>query len=996
MLSKPTLATAVCAASILLVTLVTPAGAQAPPAAPTPPAKPAAPPGAPAAPAAPPVQLSLAAQNRLLEDAEKAFTTKEYATAVAKLHELLTVLGPAKKDPALEILYFNVGLGNLLGNENTAAEAAFTECIKRYPKGEYTSRCHLGVGSACIAQGTPEKKQQAIEALKTAAMDPKYRSEAGLRLGQVYTELGKHDEALVVFRSLMGSDVRTPQQTTAAVEAIGLLADTGKLDDLSVYLDGLSRQSGVRDALAWFANQIIARGDELVAAKSYDTALIIYRAVPPRSQIVETQSSALESMRRDQKLLEATVASEQNKPIDKHSSAAGLLAGLKPAIELATTALKAVEDKADLDAALLMRRGRCLFFLDRSEEALVCFRVIRTKYAATSDAEFAAYAEIVILNKLQNLPEIKEKGESFMRKYPKSENLEKVATLTGEVIASSGDWKEVGAFYRGLETQFPHSESLERYVFFQGLAFFMERNFKESSPIFVRFLKDFPNSELVEKALYYTAMSNFMTGKYKETLASCKDYLSKFPDGQYAGDMRYRLSFIDFNDKDEDQSAKIIRELGAFLSEHPDDSANGSMLCLLADTYKKKKLNEQGDQNAKAKEALANEDGALAAYKKAVLTASPDDVMQYALDSATAIMQKRQAWSEIAAMHAEFMKSRPDSPLALISASWVARMYTREGKGAEAAAMLATAMGDRFANPASDQVEFLIDELVKTLVPKKKAKDVDIDAVDKQLVAVLTKISAGKENATTSARTYFARARLAQLLKRNDRSNLYLKGIATTNAKDPTGLSPALLSVSGDILINTGDLDGAEVMFKRLCDRYHDSTFSDAGPVGLGFVALARKQYEVALKIFDDALDNNTGMSKFKETTLGKLESLVELNRLEPAEKLALQIVGDKMFRGETAGKAYLLLAQVYRKQAAKATGADGVEFLKKAYAYYQRVYIAYQAQPEICAEAYWEAYETAKKMGESDLANENLKALSIHPKLKNTLLAKKAAGLVK
>jgi len=985
MLTKPILTAAIYAASLVFVTLVAPAGAQVTPVAPTPPS----------APAPPPVQLSLAAQNRLWDEAQNAFTAKEYATATTKLHDLLTALGTTKKDPALEILYFNVGLANLLGNENAQAEVAFTDCIKRYPKGEYTSRCHLGVGRACVAQGTPEKKQQAMEALKTAAMDPKYRAEAGLWLGQVYTELGKHDEALTVFRSLMGADVRTPQQTTAAVEVIGLLADTGKLDDLSSYLDGLSRQSGVRDAWAWFANQIIVRGDELVAAKSYETALIIYRAVPPRSQIKEVQSSALEMMRKDQKTLEATVAAEVNLPIEQHSSAGALLSSLKPAIELAATALKAIEDKADLDAALLMRRGRCLFFLDRYEEALVCFRAIRIQYATTPDAQSAAYAEIVILNKLQNIPEIKEKCDWFMRKYPSSDNLERVASLAGEVIAASGDWKEVGAFYRGLETQFPHSESLERYVFFQGLAFFMERNFKESAPILARFLKDFPNSDLVEKTLYYTAMSNFMCGKYQDTLASCKQYLTRFPDGTYAGDMRYRLSFIDFNDKEDDQSDKIIRDLGGFLKDHPDDSANGSMYCLLADTYKKKKVNEKGDQTAKAKEAMANEDAALDAYKKAVLTESPDDVMQYALDSATAIMQKRQTWADIATLHADFMKRKPDSSLALISASWVARMYTREGKGAEAAVLLASAMGNRFANPASDQVEFLIDELVKVLVDKKKAKDVDIEAVDKQLVEVLNKLAAGQENATTAARTYYARARLAQLLKRNDRSNLYLKGIATTNAKDPSGLSPALLSVCGDILVTNGDLDGAEIMFKRLCDRYHHSMFSDAGPVGLGFVALARKQYDGALKIFDDALDNNTGMSKFKETTLGKLEALVALDKLEPAQKLAEQIVGDKMFRGETSGKAYLILGKVYRKLAAKASGGDSTELLKKAYGIYQRVYVAYQAQPEICAEAYWQAYETAKTQGESELAAENLKALSNHPKLTNTIQQKKARGMV-
>ncbi len=916
--------------------------------------------------------------NRIFGEAEAAFAAKNYPVAISKIEELLKLLGPDKEAP-YELLYFNIGLANLLSSKYPEAEAAFTDCIKRYPSGEYASRCQLGLGRACMMQDAPGKKERAIAALKLAAQDTKYRSEAGLWLGQVYTELGKHDEALNVFRSLMGSDVRTPQQTTAAVQVIGLLADTGKIEDLIAYLDRLSGQAGVRDAIAWFANQIVVRGDELVGTQAYEPALAIYRSVPPRSQILEIQATALEAMRKDRKTLEARVESEKSKPLNQKSNASELLNALKPAIELAEAALKAIEERTDLDAALLMRRGRCLFYLDRHEEALVCFRTLRTKYGSTADAQSAAYAEIVILNKLGNIPEIKEKCELFMRKYPESPNMEQVATLAGEVLVQSGNWKDVGAFYRGLETKFPKSESLDRYLFFQALAAFQDANFASSSPLFDKFLKQFPNSPLVENALYYVAMSNFLGNKYKETLASCREYLAKFPDGRYAGDMRYRLSFIDFNDKEEDQSKKIIRDLSSFLTDHPDDSSNGSMLCLMADTHKR----------------MDKENEALDSYTKAVWTDSPDDVIQYALDSATSILQGRKDWSAIAQLHGDFLKRRPDSPLALLSATWVAKMKTREGKGAEAAELLASSLKTRIANPSSEQVEFLIDELVKTLVPRKKPKDIDADAIDRQLVAILEKTVAGQENATTAARVYYARARLAQLLRRNDRADLYLKGIATTNAKDPSGLSPALLAVSGDILLKNGDLDGAEAMFKRLSDRYRDSTFSDAGPVGMGFVALARKQPEEALRIFNDALENNPGMSRFKETTLGKLEALVSLAKYDEASKLALQIVGDKLFRGESAGKAYLLLGQVYRKQSARTSGTEASELLKKAHGTYQRVYVAYQGFPDVCAEAYWQAYEVAKELGEDKLAEDTLKALKDHPKLQNTAQAKKAATMV-
>jgi tetratricopeptide (TPR) repeat protein len=992
MSSKPPIS-AVVSTAFFLFTLNTHSAAQ------TPPAK------TPAAPAtsttAPTGWVSPAVMEKIYTEAETAFAEKQYDTAIAKIQELIKAIGTNQEGMPVELLCFNIGLANLLANKTSEAETAFLECIKRFPKGEFTSRCHLGAGRALMQQDTPEKKQRAIEELTLASQDPKYRAEAGLWLGEVYTELEKPAEALNVFRKLMGSDVRSAPQTMAAVEVIGLLASTGKIDDLASYIDHLTHQAGVRDALAWFANQVVVRGDELVmraeeaiGSPLFETALTIYRSVPPRSQILEVQNAALVSMRKQCRTLESRVNAEKTKPINQRSNASELLNNLKPAIEQAESALAIIDKKTDFDAALLMRRGRCLVYLERNEEALVCFRTLRTKYPATEEAQAAAYAEIVIYNKLENVPEIKEKCDLYLTKYPDSDRAEQVSTLAGEILVKSGDWPEIGSFYRGLETRFPKSENLDRFVFFQGVAFFQSANFIESTPLFERFLKDFPNSDMVETVLYYVAMSNFLSNKYKETLATCKEYLAKYPDGRYAGDMLYRLAFIDFNDKGNESdppdkqaaykqkmAEKITRELEEYLTAHPDDLANGSMYCLIADTYRK--INQL--------------DKAIEAYQKAVLTNSLDDVIQYALDSVTPLLQAKKDWTGIAAMHGEFMKRKPESQLAMLSAIWVARAMAYAGKSSEASEMLADHLKGTITEASSEQVESLIDELVKTFVPRKKTSNINIEEIDQKLVETLNKIVVGKESSTTNARINFARARLAQMLKRPDLSDLYLKGIATTNAQDPSGLSPALLAASGDILLKSGDLDGAEAMYMRLSDRYKDSLFSDAGPVGLGFVALARKQPEKALKIFDDALENNNGISRFKESTLGKLQALVDLDKFEVVQKLAESIVSDKTFRGETVAKAYLLLAQSYRKQATQSaviSPAVSKDFLAKAYGTYQRVYVAYQSVPEICAEAYWQAYETAKELGDSTLANENLKVLKSHPKLQKTQRAKDAAKL--
>ncbi len=967
--------------------LDTPAGAQAPPVKPA--AVPAAPPKV-----DPTGWVSPAVLEKMYEEAEKAFSEKQYDTAITKIHILLKAIGD-NKDMPLELLYFNIGLANLLGNKLPEAETAFLDCVKRFPKHEFTSRCHLGIGRSLMQQDNAEKKQRAVEALKVAMDDSKCRSQAGLWLGQLFMALNKPDEALKVFRNLIGADVRTPQQTMAAVEVVGLLAEIGKIDDLVPYLDYLGHQAGIRDSLAWFSNQVVVRGDELVAKAEetigsplFETALCIYRAIPSHSQIVETQTSALDVMRKKCKLLEDRVAKEQSDAINKRSNATELVEILKPFIKDTETSLAAIEKITTFDAALLMRRGRCLAYLERNGEALLCFRTLRTQFPDAKETESAAYAEIFIYNKLKDSTEIKEKCDLFLTKYPKSERAAQVATLAGEILLQKGDWAEIGAFFRDLATRFPKAENLDNFVFYQALALFQSANFIESTPLFEQFLKDFPNSERVETVLYYLAMSNFFSNKYKETIASCKEYLAKYPEGHYAGDMIYRLAFIDFNDKGDesapaDQQAaykkkmadKITSELADFLTKYPNNAANGAMYCLMADTYRRMNQN----------------DAAITAYQESVKTDSLDDVIQYALDSATPLMQAKKDWDGIAKMHGDFITRKPESQLAMLSTIWVKRALTFAGKSAEASEILATYLKNRIGDPTGEQVEALIDELVKTLVPRKKAKDIDIDAIDKQLVDHLNKITADKQNATTAARIDYARAHLAQMLKRTDLSDRYLQGIAIANAKDPSALSPTLLALCGDFLVKVGDLDGAQAMFRKLSERFPDSIVVDAAPVGLGDVALARHNPEEALGIFNGFLEKKPGDFRLKQAMLGKLQALVELNQLESAIKLALGIVEDKAFRGETAGKAYLLLARAYRQQAAAQAGDKVRELLQKAHFIYQRVYTAYVSTPEICAEAYWQAYETALKLGDEALAEQNLHALKEHPKLHNTPHHKKA-----
>ena len=115
--------------------------------------------------------------NRIFNESEAAFAVKDYDKAASLIQDLLEKM-ESYPDGAPEILHYNLGLAKLLGGKAQEAEAAFKQCIKRYPKGSNTSRAYLGLGKSCMLQKTAEKKAEAIEAFKLAARDPKQKDEA--------------------------------------------------------------------------------------------------------------------------------------------------------------------------------------------------------------------------------------------------------------------------------------------------------------------------------------------------------------------------------------------------------------------------------------------------------------------------------------------------------------------------------------------------------------------------------------------------------------------------------------------------------------------------------------------------------------------------------------------------------------------------------------------------------------------------------------------------
>jgi tetratricopeptide (TPR) repeat protein len=219
-------------------------------------------------------------------------------------------------------------------------------------------------------------------------------------------------------------------------------------------------------------------------------------------------------------------------------------------------------------------------------------------------------------------------------------------------------------------------------------------------------------------------------------------------------------------------------------------------------------------------------------------------------------------------------------------------------------------------------------------------------------------------NNTARARLLYAHAEMA-LQKRQPglHQKTYREIAERFKAED---LSPVLLAVIGDFLLEHGEPDRAAVLYTRLKEEFPKSDYLDFAYVGLGEIAFSKKEYDKALELFSDALDKIAASMKMKEATVGKAKTLLELGRFAESKKLFEQVASIREWRGESTAFAVYSLGEIEARQSR----------FPEAIAHFRRVFVAYQKFLPWVARAYIRAADSFEKMGQRQDAIDNLREM--------------------
>lgn len=928
----------------------------------------AVPPAQPAAPAAPapaatgPLNLE-GEMEALFNDAQKSFTQGLFDVALQKIGAIHTKT--SNKDYEL-VMFLEAACHYNLKQYDKAVEF-FSKFIATFPQSPSINDAKLNLGQAYMDKGDGEK---AVASLKEAAAVPALRDKAGMMLAYHYKKSNQLDEAENILQVVIGglSGVPTQEQQQAILMAAEIYVSKGDTEKASAMMDKLKSGASADESIVQLNILSQKVGDAMLEQQRYGEALIAYQNMRRKAELIRIQTDRVAKI---QSWLGPIAAGQSVTFMGRKLSseeAQGLL-------DVNRKILEEVEGIKDYDASIYYRLGQCFYEMKRYYESILAFKRIYDENPDYADRDRVLFGMIVCNAALERNNRAYLLCEKYMEEFPSGANIAQVTDMFGLLAYQSGNIEAaIKSFKRALTTK---GADKQRLNYLLGIVLFEAQYFDECRLTFQALLAEDKNSAYKDDAEYRIALTYFFQNNSKEAKRKLKDYVAGNPKGAYVVDAKYRIAFIEWQAASTGQGgskSEAQSQLEALTREAPNDANIGQVWSLLGDIYAQLATEEgKGDYI----------DRALDAYRAAVDKAKTPDVLNYAIEAATNLMMEKGMWTALVEMWTNYHTNNKGGALELKAIYYItmarqrqANQLKQEGKLAEADAqilearkLIARELLPHLGNPANEQVEVLIQQLVTMIVPKQKKKSASAPKADgtpadapkpgepAELTAaeleetfkkLLTPEGEGQTvNGTAAARMLYGRALINRLM-RDIAKYENLMGVIP-DAATTEELSPLLLAMLGEMSFKKNNKEKAAEYFGLLREKYPNSEFADKAPVGLAEIEFEKKEYQKALDLFNEAIEKYAASSSILDATLGKAKCLLALAGIskkaddyKKAGDLYKTIASTPEWRSATP-VAFLGLAQV----------EDGNKRYKEAVGYYQRIILAHRKDKPTLAKAY-------------------------------------------
>lgn len=876
--------------------------------------------------------------------------------------------------PQVEPIFYMVGCAYFNAANYSKAIDALGNYQAHFPRGQHAAEVAFAIAqSNLLIKNYPEAAAQ-MAALES---NPALRAQALTFEAEAHKAAGKTDEAIRALEKLAGEEITTPESMRGATMLAQLYAEKGEGAKALRTLEAIHQKIPLAENIIELNTLAVDLGDKFYEKQQFEDALACYRFAWPREQVIRLQNDRIAGMQRR---IEDNLAAARARP-SEITQLAPLNNELNAKIGNAHKLLADFEKLPSITPAIYLRLGRCYYELGRKWESVVVNQEILDRFQGAPEREPALFGLIVALAEINQPERAEEACQLYLRDFKTGANVDPVGYLLGVAALQAGDPKAAEAYFSQiLETQ-PKSSFREQIRYLLANSKFTAGNYDEAVSACQQYLSEFPNGANVEDVKYRIILCALFAGKYQQAMNQLEEYIGKHPGGTFLPDARYRLAVCKYAASLYDE---VITDCQAWERQFPNNPQLGEVLALLGD----------------ACAASGREAAAIPVYIRSYQSATTDEVMNYSLFAASKLLQKQNQWAKVAELFGGFIRDKPDSPTAISAIFWIGKAKAHDGKTDEAKQLAADTIQKYLRDPSRDAVEQLITQLAQLCLKTKVVAGIDNPSSKPSPAASSTASpaqplaqpgstipaiatadpgaeldrllsSASNQNAPTArARIFFARAELARLRRQPEEEERNIGQLATEF--QPEELSPRLLGEAGDFLLAREKFDQAAAFYERLLDDFPKSQMIDFAYNGLGEIAYRKKDYQRALRFFNDGTEKIVAAQKMKDLALGRARTLLALGKLDEAQKGFEQIAAVREWRGEVTACSVYSLGQIAARRGQWA----------EANAYFQRVYVGYQKFLPWVAKAYIASGESFEKLGKRQEASNTYRELLRNEKL--------------
>ncbi len=749
-----------------------------------------------------------------------------------------------------------------------------------------------------------------------------------MTLAEAHSKLENWEASIEPYEFVIENALAGDRKGYAIMQLVNSLIALERFDDAKDFIVKLYRTNARYDIRVNMA--LISAASVLLEEAEYDSALMLYRMILPRNDLVAYQVKKMNELRRDTGLPRVEIQTSTNDmgrvetlfgntSTEMNEAATAFSAGLPPKpmelveLEESTGVLLRLPP---YEEDVIYRIGLLFARAGRPWEAIAALDYIVGRDPESEKGQDAFVESLIVLaDPLEKYELVEERGMQFLSAYSAGRGPRRVAhTLTG-AYQKQERWKEVKELLPVIEQFVPSADpTILQYdcelYYMQAIADVVLLNFQAARTGMERVLNDYPDSHQQENATYWHAMTQLFLKNYEAAIDEYDAYAATWPEGSWLPSAAFHSGVCLFGIEKYDEAQERFTKV---IETYPESDVYSDACAMRGDLLASKGM---------LTEAQAD-------YEEAIAKARQPRQATYAVFQMATMFELEERYEEILSVVNAYLGRYAEEADVAKAAFWIGKTKLAQGRTGEAVEAYRETIVKYGGIVLEDGVDLIISELLS--VSKRLLEDEEREALKASLRASL----AEADNVTL-------KLRLRVLLASMEGKALELGKELIAELDNLDQAPPPVLGVICDASFEQEDYSRAEEILDLFQIRYEESEFMRSALKLRAYGLVQEKEYVAALALVAEtqARYGTDPAAAWAQIMKGRIE--LEQGLFDQARKTFEAILTVRDWRGEPYAEATFYLGKV-NEEAGKP---------RVAFGWYQRLYSLYKGY----ANGYWSA----------------------------------------